>query len=1408
MNFFFKFLKDEVLCEFVLSPSQRLECFVSPRHTVTVIKEQIAAQAQTKYGIALDPQRGFDLKLPGAPFITDGNMKLALLPYVISCQHRGRTPIFLVLDKRSDLAREYKNENVTIGSIIGHSLGWTLKDEEITEYRQSMAKQRYDNYIASQRGAVGMTSPLDIGRKGTSGGGNAKSDSRGRIQSTLPTMLTSAPGKRNGRAVAPSVSLNNMQATGSVEAAKKAGTSSKYLIKMRFANGTFSTIAVNLDEDSADAVISRCYNSLVRSNPESARGKKVDDFVLKPIGLATYIHGPMLFSQFKSIADNVLGRKETQVDLVERALVEEQNSDENAGALYCPAMSLEERLWEYTEVTASYVHTKISIETVKDPSHELHVLSVWDLKKALRVRILGVDNLYLPGGLLASDSNWPNLQISLRCALYEGTTPLGQVFGKKNWVSIPPPSSPSAATVIFPDTKRLCDFGDVPMLCDLPRATQLCFTLCYRTSSNDPDGIPIAWVNRPIFGYDHELLTGNVTLSMWRAKKEQFERLGDVNPRGTARPNYMAAQEGLPNLYLQFDSFALPVVFPTSYGSTPSQKIQNNNQNSSKSKIPTSSSSSPGKKAESLPKTSLTNDSTTEKTTSSSTSHPKTTSFGLPNSNTSFFPASTSMTNRESKKASSIVSGYPIDEMSSKSKHLMWKTRELLKVGEPRAVSKFLQSIPLNRHARLEAHRIMYLWNVEELDAADFLELLDAKFADPVIRAFAVEQLETLSDEDIGDYLLQLIQALRYEPYLDCALTRFLLRRAVANPNLLGHYFFWYLKSELHNVETFERNGLLLEAFLRACTPSYRAQLTLQTQLVQALLDISQKVSNATNRDSKLSILNTELHLLNQTLFNNFALSPPSTVTGSNSSNLGKPSRNTISRQNSIDVSGDDRVTSAYSLPGSSRSTVYSPLSLNPLANPDGSSPPSNGLSAQSPPASPRGGLSPTNGNSPLGGSDLSSPVTTSDAIGSSQSSSYSSSHTRMASSQNLTPYGRLTPGGATSSNALLGSGLQPGGTPVAIKLPLNPLIEVSGFLPSKCKIMKSKKEPLWLCFQNADPKSGPYLAMFKAGDDLRQDMLVLQLFRIMDRLWRSHGLHLDMAIYGVLATGDQCGFVEVVTKSKTISELQGLSFKDEVLFDFLLAHNGAGISAKEAPGIANNSSPNLLPTSPSSNALGGALSGTSGNNSASSNNSGNNGGASASAASQNLLLSGPSPSLTQVGREHPLTLAVSRFTRSCAAYCVATYVLGIGDRHNGNVMIREDGTLFHIDFGHVLGNFKEKFGFRRERVPFVFTPEMVYVMGDKTDLFYAQFVQMCTAAYNLLRLQASLFMNLFAMMMSSGMPELQTVQDLFYLKDTLDLDLTPTQAGEKFADMLESSSKALSTRVNWVIHNIAQRLK
>ena len=43
------------------------------------------------------------------------------------------------------------------------------------------------------------------------------------------------------------------------------------------------------------------------------------------------------------------------------------------------------------------------------------------------------------------------------------------------------------------------------------------------------------------------------------------------------------------------------------------------------------------------------------------------------------------------------------------------------------------------------------------------------------------------------------------------------------------------------------------------------------------------------------------------------------------------------------------------------------------------------------------------------------------------------------------------------------------------------------------------------------------------------------------------------------------------------------------------------------------------------------------------------------------------------------LNNAVENFTRSCAGCCVATYVLGIGDRHSDNIMLRENGQVGRV---------------------------------------------------------------------------------------------------------------------------------
>lgn len=89
-------------------------------------------------------------------------------------------------------------------------------------------------------------------------------------------------------------------------------------------------------------------------------------------------------------------------------------------------------------------------------------------------------------------------------------------------------------------------------------------------------------------------------------------------------------------------------------------------------------------------------------------------------------------------------------------------------------------------------------------------------------------------------------------------------------------------------------------------------------------------------------------------------------------------------------------------------------------------------------------------------------------------------------------------------------------------------------------KVFDSAQKPLWLKCKNYDPDGEEANVMFKCGDDLRQDMLTLQLIRIMDQLWQENGLNLQMNAYDCIATGDEVGMLEMVMKSATLWKIQG----------------------------------------------------------------------------------------------------------------------------------------------------------------------------------------------------------------------------------------------------------------------------
>ena len=135
--------------------------------------------------------------------------------------------------------------------------------------------------------------------------------------------------------------------------------------------------------------------------------------------------------------------------------------------------------------------------------------------------------------------------------------------------------------------------------------------------------------------------------------------------------------------------------------------------------------------------------------------------------------------------------------------------------------------------------------------------------------------------------------------------------------------------------------------------------------------------------------------------------------------------------------------------------------------------------------------------------------------------------------------------------------------------------------------------------------------------------------------------------------------------------------------------------------------------------------------------------------------------------------------------------------------MLKNDtGQLFHIDFGHFLGHFKSKFGIKRERVKFVLPRDFLYIIEKEETI--EEFRNKCVEAFKVLRCRGNLFVMVFAMLLSTGIPELKQPKDLDYIRETLAMDKSENEAIKIFdASFDQAVAEDFFTTSNFLIHNI-----
>jgi len=170
------------------------------------------------------------------------------------------------------------------------------------------------------------------------------------------------------------------------------------------------------------------------------------------------------------------------------------------------------------------------------------------------------------------------------------------------------------------------------------------------------------------------------------------------------------------------------------------------------------------------------------------------------------------------------------------------------------------------------------------------------------------------------------------------------------------------------------------------------------------------------------------------------------------------------------------------------------------------------------------------------------------------------------------------------------------------------------------------------------------------------------------------------------------------------------------------------------------------------------------------------------------------------------LALARRNFTESMAGYSAATYVLGIKDRHNGNIMLElETGRIMHIDFGFVLGMApgKDKIkhtNFSLERAAFKLTPELVDVMGGKKSDNWTLFKELVIEGLMEARKHQDTFVTLVEIMgYRSRLPCFNQPgggvdRVIRELRGRLMLSLTDAQARKKMDRLIENASRSTGT--------------
>lgn len=257
-----------------------------------------------------------------------------------------------------------------------------------------------------------------------------------------------------------------------------------------------------------------------------------------------------------------------------------------------------------------------------------------------------------------------------------------------------------------------------------------------------------------------------------------------------------------------------------------------------------------------------------------------------------------------------------------------------------------------------------------------------------------------------------------------------------------------------------------------------------------------------------------------------------------------------------------------------------------------------------------------------------------------------------------------------------------------------------------------------------------------KTGADLRQEAFACQLIRVCGKIWEAHKIPVWVKEMRILVTGESSGLIETITNGVSLHSLK---------------------RSLTLASIAANANP------------------------------------------RKRIASLRDHFIKAFGEPDSESYAagVDAFMRSLAAYSIICYVLQLKDRHNGNILIDNQGHMIHIDFGFMLSNSPGGMGF--EAAPFKLTQEYIDVLGGLGSPAFEEFKELCKAAFQALRKNAEKIVMLVDVMgRESTMPcfasGVQTVVNA--LRARFVLHLSREEAESYVDELVQKSAGSYYTRL------------